>query len=109
MPSTHDYVLSERQANELIWSRFVNTRGLPGSNIPNGLHCEHLNHLCKNSVKDLGANKAEQCIQMVANAIGTLEPVLDNFDKNNMIAKGSNAHKLYGAEKDMKIIVEELI
>lgn len=46
----HDCILSERQAAELIWSRFVNVHGLPGKNIPNDLHCEHLNRLCKTAI-----------------------------------------------------------
>ena len=54
----HDYALSECQANELIWSRFINTHGYPGKNIPNDLHSEHLNRLCKT----VGGNKTEKCI-----------------------------------------------
>ena len=36
-------LLSDRQANQLTWSRFVNTRGRRGCNIPCDLHLEHLN------------------------------------------------------------------
>ena len=67
----HDYSLSERQAAELVWSRFINTRGQPGKNIPNDLHCEHLNRLCKTAVRGLMANKTPECITRVARAIGT--------------------------------------
>ena len=81
----HDYLLSECQAHELIWSRFVNTHGFPGCNIPNDLHCEHLNCLCKTAVKGLGANKTEECIQRVAKAIGTMDPLLEQFDRDNMV------------------------
>ena len=104
----HDYILSERQANELIWTRFVKTRGSPGSNIPNDLHCEHFNRLCKTAVKGLGANKTEECIQIVAKAIGTLDPVLNNFDTENMVSATSTSHKVSGMEKDMKCLVAEL-
>ena len=40
----------ERLQQELIWNRFVNTRGLPGKNIPCDLHMEHLN---KNDYKKI--------------------------------------------------------
>lgn len=43
----HDYLLSECQAAELIWSQFINVHGRCGENIPNDLHCEHVNHLSK--------------------------------------------------------------
>ena len=37
------YLFSERLQKQLIWSRFVNTVGLVGHNIPLDLHLEHLN------------------------------------------------------------------
>ena len=37
-----DFTFSPRLGAELIWSRFVNTKGLKGTNIPNDLHIEHL-------------------------------------------------------------------
>ena len=104
----HDYLLSERQAHELIWSRFVNTRGFPGCNIPNDLHCEHLNRLCKTAVKGLGANKTEECIQRVLKAIGTMDPLLEQFDRDNMVGHRTSSHKAVSAEKDMGTIVCEL-
>lgn len=105
----HDYTLSERQAGELIWSRFINTHGHPGKNIPNDLHCEHLNRLCKTAVKGLGANKTQQCITRVAKAIGTISPVLDNFDADNGVGAVSSAHKVSSSEKDMTSLVTELL
>ena len=37
------YLFSERLRKQLIWSRFVNTHGREGYNIPLDLHLEHLN------------------------------------------------------------------
>lgn len=105
----HDYILSERQAAELIWSRFVNVHGNPGKNIPNDLHCEHLNRLCKTAVKGLGANKTKECITRVAQAIGTISPVLDNFDADSGVDAHSSYHKVRGSQKDMKCIIDILI
>ena len=70
----HDYYLSEREAAELLWSRFINVQGKPGCNIPNDLHLEHLNRLCKTAIKGLGANKTESCITRVGKALGTIAP-----------------------------------
>lgn len=77
----HDYLLSEREAAELLWSRFINVHGRPGKNIPNDLHCEHLNRLCKTAVNGLGANKTKECITRIAKAIGTISPVIDKFGR----------------------------
>ena len=37
------YIFTPRQRSQLLWSRCVNTRGVPGANIPCDLHMEHLN------------------------------------------------------------------
>ena len=46
----HDFSLPPHQAAELIWGRFINTTGLPGRNIPNDLHMEHLNRSVKTAI-----------------------------------------------------------
>ena len=51
------YIFSPREANQFLWSRFINTRGLPGKNIPADLHLEHCNRLCKECISGLGANQ----------------------------------------------------
>ncbi len=79
----HDFTLSPRQATELIWSRFVNTKGLKGTNIPNDLHMEHLNSLVKTSISGLGANKTVNSIMKVSKDLHVLSPVLNNFGTPN--------------------------
>ena len=51
------FVCSSRLSHQLMWSRFVNTSGKKGHNIPCDLHMEHLNRVLKDSIKCLGANK----------------------------------------------------
>jgi len=88
----HDFLLTPHLAKELIWGRFVNTHGQAGKNIPNDLHCEHLNRLCKNSITHLGANKTESAICQVAQALGTIQPILSNFDCDNAVKANSSLH-----------------
>jgi len=104
----HDFLLSPRLAEELIWGRFINTHKQAGRNIPNDLHCEHLNRLCKNSILHLGANKTESAICQVARALGTIQPVLNNFDSDNVVSARSSAHPESSSKKDFKIILEIL-
>ena len=61
----YHFLLSPRKSNQLIWSRFINVHGLPGKNIPADLFMEHLNRLCKEAIKQLGANKTQRGIQRV--------------------------------------------
>jgi len=86
----HDFLLTPRLAEELIWSRFINTYRQAGKNIPNDLHCEHLNH--KNCISHLGANKTESTICQVAQVLGTIQPVLSSFDSDNAIKANSSLH-----------------
>ena len=56
-------LLPPRQAHQLVWSRFINVcNNTAGCNIPCDLHNEHLNRMCKDYVKHLGANKTEKAI-----------------------------------------------
>ena len=90
-----DYSLPPRQAAELLWSRFINTHGVPGRNIANDLHMEHLNRLVKTSIKGLGSNKTEKAISTVGKALGVVAPVLHNFDKDNHVAEMYGVHEIW--------------
>lgn len=56
----YHYIFPPRQAQQLLWSRFINATGKAGHNIPCDLHMEHLNRLCKSAIKMLGVNKTEK-------------------------------------------------
>lgn len=57
MLHSYFFTLSQRQAHQLMWSRFVNVHGKIGRNVACDLHMEHLNCVCKEAVKAVGANK----------------------------------------------------
>ena len=102
----HDYLLSPREVEELTWSRFINTHGQTGKNIPCDLHCEHLNRLCKTSITNLQANKTTNSMCRVARALGTIYPVLDNFDKGNNVTKSSSTHREPNSSEDFKAVLD---
>lgn len=104
----HDISLPPRQATQLLYSRFINTQGLPGRNIPADLHMEHLNRIVKDSVRDLGSNKTQSAIQRVGRALGTIVPVIECFDSDNSVAKISGKHSRASADKDISIVVRIL-
>ena len=61
----YEFLLPPQQAERLLWSRFVNTHGIIGHNIPGDLYLEHLNRLCKGAVNDKGSNKGEKAFTFV--------------------------------------------
>ena len=105
----HFYTLSPRLSAQLLWSRCVNVYGGPGKNIPGDLHMEHLNKTVKEAVYYLGANKTEKAIVKIGKAIGTIVPILDQFDSQNRIHSTSSRHVRPDAKNDILTIAGELV
>ena len=104
-----EHTLPPRLSNQLIWSRFVNTHGMPGRNIAGDLYMEHLNRIAKDAIRLLGANKTEKVIDRVGRVIGTIAPMLQTFDMEHHIKQESGAHKQASMAKDIATIVNELV
>ena len=107
--SQHDYLLPHRMAQQVIWSRFVNIRGVPGGNIPADLHNEHLNKICKEAVRALGSNKTEESVIRVGKALGTIIPILSQFDEDNGISLPVGRHSEASINKDRDLIIGDLM
>lgn len=103
------FVLSPRQSHQLLWSRFVNTSGLPGRNIACDLHMEHLNRLCKDAMCGLGANKTLKAITRIGKCIGVLKSVLENYDETTTITEQSGKHSVPSSQKDRDMIINQLL
>ena len=107
---TFYYTLSPRQAQQLLYSRFVNVHGIPGRNIAADLHMEHLNRVCKDAITGLGANKTEKSITRIGKAIGPLMTITSNYDKSVLGNVTKSSRRLVASsEKDRNLIMTELI
>lgn len=104
----YQYALPPRQAEQLIWSRFVNTRGVQGRNIPMDFHQEHLNRLCKTIIHSLGPNRGDEAVIRCGKALGTVNNVLSQFDEDNDVAVPSGAHSCPSYAKEMCTLIKEL-
>ncbi len=104
----HAFTLSPRQSAELLWSRFINSRGLPGHNIPNDLHMEHLNRLIKMSLNGLGANKTPKAITTAGRVLGLLGPIMDTFDAETTVGNTSGNHRIASMDTDLSLLLKEL-
>lgn len=105
----HDYSLPPKLVEQLIWSRFVNTRGVQGRNIPLDLHQEHLNRVCKTCIENLGANKRGEAVVRCSKIVGTIDAVLTGFDDNNSVSVTSGSHKNPSWEEDLRLLTKELL
>ena len=104
----YSYLLSPRNAMQLMWNRTVNVHGKPGKNISCDLHLEHLNREAKNCIAGLGANITEEAVERIGKSIGPSITVLRNFDSVTGIKKASTSHSKHSSLKDVDILVQQL-
>ena len=65
-------LLSPHLAHQVLWHRFVNTRGGPGRNIYCDLYTEHMNKLIKGAIACMGASLTEKSLQRAARSVSTM-------------------------------------
>lgn len=69
---------------------------------------EHLNRIAKDAIGLLGSNMSEKAIQRIGRVMGTLSPVLDNFDCINNVVHTTSEQRKAKAQKDVMVVVSEL-
>lgn len=104
----YHFIFSQRQAHQLLWSRFVNIHGLPARNIPCDLYMEHLNRVCKDVVSHLKANKSKTALLRVGKVVGILDQIISNFNDENLITTTSGKHSVPDASRDVRKVVAVL-
>ena len=102
------YLSSPRVKQQLIWSRFVNTRGVPGGNIEMDLHMEHINRTIKLVLASQGSNLKPRSIQRIGKIAGALEAVTKQFDQHSSVSPQGSKHASVSYKKDMERIVHQL-
>ena len=90
-------------ATQMVWSRVVNVRGGSSHNIPLDLHMEHLNHVLKDYVVNLGANKGEKTIIQCGKSLAGIMGLCQEFDVENNLAPQSVEHTKASYAKDLSV------
>ena len=101
--------LSPRLSAQLKWSRFVNTTGRAGCNIPCDLFLEHMNRRLKMMIRNMGSNVTDSSITQAAVSINVVNHVCHQFEKESELSNNSNLHPYPAFEKDLQLIVQSLI
>lgn len=104
----HHFLLSPREAMQLLWNRTVNVHGHAGRNISCDLHMEHLNREAKSGITGIGSNVKDGAVKRVGKSIGHTISVLSNFDIINGIKEPSGRHSKRSTAKDMKLLLKQL-
>ena len=72
--------LSPNAARQVMWHRFVNSKGGMGNNIPCDLYNEHINKLVKHIIQNMGPNLTEKSLQRAVRSVSTLHSICTAFD-----------------------------
>ena len=105
----HASLFSERKAVQLLYSRFINTHGRAGCNIPCDLHIEHLNRRLKTVLQNLQSNVQVASITRAAKSIGVVHEICQQFEKETSMSKSqSGRHKMPMMNREVNLIVEAL-
>ena len=99
------FLLPKRQAEQLKWSRFVNSKGREGCNISCDLHIEHLNRRLKTVMT--GMHSDVKAIDHAAKAIGIIHRICEVLEEDTY-AEG-NKHDRPSFAKECRLMVNELI
>ncbi len=99
---------SDRQREQLMWSRCINTKGYPGANIPCDLHMEHLNRRLKTVMRNLGANICPKSVQKAGKSLGAVQHVCHVFEEQTSSSVSSGAHPYPAFGKDFFTVLKAL-
>ncbi len=102
-------MLTPHQAHSLVWNRTVNNRGIPGSNISLDLRMEHIVHLLKEMISNLGVNLTPDASLRCSRAVWPVEQMLKAIDDELGCHSPYGKHTVCHSEKDFESIVQELI
>lgn len=86
------HLFSERKAEQLLFSRFINTHGRQGCNIPCDLHLEHLNRRLKTVLCNLRSNLQVNSILRAAKSIGVVNSICQKFERETTTGKSQTDH-----------------
>lgn len=102
-------ILSPQLAHQILWDRFVNTRGGLGRNIQCDLYNEHIVKLIKHIIISMGANLTEQALQRAARSVSTLHTVCKKFDQGSGVPVTTSAHSTKKDKADVEKVVVSVL
>ena len=101
----YHFLLPEQLAEQLKWSRFINTSGQQGCNIPCDLHLEHLNRQLKGSLRNLRSNMDSNAIHRAGKALVVVHSVTLHFSRELNLKEDSGQHHRPAFKKDLQKLV----
>lgn len=101
--------LSPNTAHQVMWHRFVNSRGGMGNNIPCDLYNEHINKLVKHIIRSQGPNLTDISLQRAAHSVSTLSQITHAFDTHSGVPHGTVAHSTRSDTEDVLKVMNTIL
>ena len=95
----YTFSMSPQMAQQLIWSRTINTSGRPGRNIP----CD-----AKNALAGLGSNITDESSKRIGRCLGKTVAIAAQFDAINSVKVTSGRHSSRSSQQDMEKLLKQL-
>ena len=97
--------LSPNAAHQVMWHRFVNSKGGIGKNIPCDLYNEHVNRQVKYIIQNMGSNLIETPLQGAARSVSTLHDICQAYDTETGVLHRTIAHSSRPNTQDVMKVV----
>ena len=101
--------LSPQLSHELTWSRFVNSRGGAGYNIPCDLANEHVNKQIKDIVAHMGSNFSEDALKRAARSVSFVNKVSQVYNRQSAVPIPCSHHSTTSSKQDIEKVVTTLL
>ena len=101
-------LLSPREAERAIYSRFVNLRGGERNGMATDLGHENGNGFMKDLIKPMGANKTDMAIQRISRASSGLLDMVTNFNNVTNLHRPASRHSTPGTENQLSRVLTVL-
>jgi L1 cell adhesion molecule like protein len=104
----YNFLFSKRKAFQLAYSRFVNTHGKIGCNVPCDLHMEHLNKQLQAVLRHLHSNISASSVSRASRSIGIVHRICQQFEEESHRnkSKKSGKHNVPSSKKDVNMMIE---
>lgn len=102
-------ILSPMLAHQVIWDRFVNTRGGAGNNIPNDLYNEHVVKQIKKTVRCMGPNLTEKALQRASRSVSFIHAICKQYDKQSGVPLRTTRHSTRSDANDVSMVAQAVL
>ena len=102
----YHFIFSDRLRMQLLTSRFINTKGRVGCNLPSDLHMEHLNRRLKEIIHHQGSNIKPSTLVTSSRVTGIVDDICKSFESE--VRRGKQRSSVRDLEKIKELMAKKV-